>query len=60
MRKVKVAQIGIGHRGIGILRDILLDNPKCEIVAVCDSYEDRTADALNIVKEKQGNDVFGS
>ena len=38
----------------------MLDNEKCEIVGVCDSYEDRTKKAQDIVKEKQGNVPFGS
>ena len=60
MRKVKAAQVGLGHHGYGLLKDIILDNPKCEVVAVCDLYDDRTKAGQDIVKEKQGNVPFGS
>ena len=60
MRKVKVGQIGLGSRGYSLLKDIMLDNEKCEIVAVCDTYEDRTKKGQDIVCEKQGNVPFGS
>lgn len=58
MEKVRVGQIGFGGRGRGLLHDIILDNDKAEVVAVCDLYEDRTQRAKEIVEEKQGTTPF--
>lgn len=69
MKKIRVALVGLGARGygvmvndelLGILPDVLLANPKAEVCAVCDTYEDRVKKAQELVKEKQGNDIFGT
>ena len=41
--KISIAIIGLGKRGSGLLRDILVKRKDLDIVAVCDVYEDRTA-----------------
>lgn len=60
MRKIKIGQVGIGSRGHWLLKDVMLENEKCEVVAVCDVYEDRTKEAQDMVNEKYGKVPFGT
>lgn len=69
MKKIRVAMVGLGQRGygvvvdnelIGLLGDAILANPKAEVVAVCDVYEDRVKNAQKMIKDKRGNDAFGT
>ncbi len=59
MEKVNVGIIGFGCRSYG-MTDILLGFEDVEVVAVCDKYEDRVQNGLKLVKEKKGNDAFGT
>ncbi len=54
---VKVAFIGLGGRGLGLLKQCLLRmHNDVEIVAVCDTYEDRAQAGKSAVKHsKRGN-----
>ena len=45
-RKINVAFIGHGHRGIGILK-LLLEMDDVNVVGVCDRYDDRLEAAKN-------------
>lgn len=47
---IKGCVIGLGQRGFGLIRDVLLKNKDLEIVAVCDVYEDRVQRALETVE----------
>ena len=40
-KKIGIALIGLGNRGISMLHDCLLPRREVEIVSVCDVYEDR-------------------
>ena len=40
MKDIKVGFIGLGSRGIGLLRDVVLRQGE-QVTAVCDTYEDR-------------------
>lgn len=52
-RKVKLAVIGLGERGFGNLKDLLLTmTEEVEIVALCDIREYRVERAANAVVEK--------
>lgn len=51
--KVKVGIIGLGCRGRGLLRSMLAC-PEADVVAVCDSYEDRKKEGVQIVEERRG------
>lgn len=51
MRDINVAVVGIGARGHGNLKTIL-NIEGVKVKAVCDIYEDRCQDAVDIVKEK--------
>ena len=47
MNNVRIGLIGLGQRGGGVLRDVLLQNKeKVTVTAVCDLYEDRVQDAI--------------
>jgi len=56
MKTVKVGFVGLGHRGRGMLKTSLACE-ECEVVAVCDCYEDRAQDGVNIIREKRGTDA---
>ena len=62
MKKFRMAVIGLGGRGTGMLRDNILHFDDVEIAAVCDLYEDRVERALNIIKERRPDDpqTFGT
>ena len=53
-KKLRLVQIGLGHRGAGLLRNILANMEDVEFVGVCDAYADRTKDAADAVEEKTG------
>lgn len=50
MKKHKIAVVGLGQRGLGWVTHIL-DREDAELVAVCDVYEDRVQDMVNLAKE---------
>ena len=52
MEKVKTAVIGLGQRGSSMIKHLLLGMDNCEIVAVCDVYQDRVDAAKGMIKEK--------
>ncbi len=50
MKKHKIAVVGLGQRGLGWVTHIL-HREDAELVAVCDVYEDRVQDMVNLAKE---------
>ena len=60
MEKVKTAVIGLGQRGYSMIKYLLLGMDNCEIVAVCDKYQDRVDRAIECIKEKNDKEVFGT
>lgn len=52
-RKIKMAMIGLGSRGKGLLETAYLEHPEAEFVAVCDIYQDRCEECADII-EKAG------
>lgn len=60
MDKVRIGFVGLGPRGRGLLNDIVLQNPKAQVTAVCDVYSDRTAEGAKLVEEKSGAKPFAS
>lgn len=52
---IKSCVVGLGNRGFGLIRDVLLKNSDIEIVSVCDIYEDRVARAIEKIKESGSN-----
>ncbi|MBO4217252.1 MAG: Gfo/Idh/MocA family oxidoreductase [Clostridia bacterium] len=57
MEKVRIAMVGYGSRGRGLL-PLLLDMDDVEITGVCDKYEDRANDAAAKVTEVSGKTPF--
>ena len=53
-KKIRVGQIGLGGRGLGLLQNVILLQEDVEVVAVCDLYEDRMQVAAEAIKEKRG------
>lgn len=51
--KFRVGVIGLGMRGMAHVKDILTEREDTVITAVCDLYEDRMDEAVNICKEKK-------
>ena len=49
MKDIKVGFIGLGSRGIGLLRDVVLRQGE-QVTAVCDTYEDRANEGADAVK----------
>ncbi len=62
MDQVKVAAVGVGGRGYGILAGLLLQMDNVHVTAVCDLYEDRVKAAEDAVAAKygDGNRPFGT
>ncbi len=62
MEKVKLAVVGLGSRGYGILRDLVLNMDNAVVTAVCDLYEDRVIRAAECVEKAygEGNRPFTS
>ncbi|MBQ5926822.1 MAG: Gfo/Idh/MocA family oxidoreductase [Clostridia bacterium] len=52
MEKVRVGVIGIGARGV-VLLHAMLACEECEVTAVCEVYDDRLQNGVDIVKEKR-------
>jgi len=60
MEKIKAGIIGYGQRSVGMMRLLFQMPEKVDIVAVCDLYPDRVADAQKAVKEALGYDCYGT
>lgn len=60
MKTVKMAVIGLGSRGFGLLKDILLNMSDVEIIGVCDNYADRVERAAGEVQSRRSKAPFGS
>ena len=60
MEKIKAGIIGYGQRRVGMMRLLFQMPEKVDIVAVCDLYPDRVADAQKAVKEALGYDCYGT
>ncbi|WP_135555914.1 Gfo/Idh/MocA family protein [Paenibacillus cymbidii] len=54
-RKIAIGVIGLGKRGIGLLKGVILPREDVEVVAVCDLYEDRRERASALVETATGH-----
>ena len=52
-KKVTLGLIGLGARGIGLLKTVFLHHEDVEFAVVCDVYEDRCQEAAELI-EKSG------
>lgn len=53
MENIKVGWIGLGGRGLSLLRDVVLAQHET-VTAVCDLYDDRCADGADVVEKACG------
>ena len=60
MEIVRTAVIGLGARGQSLIKPLFLGMDNCEIVAVCDLYQDRVDLIVSQIKEETGKEVFGT
>ena len=58
--KIKLAVIGVGCRGLSMLKNVITIIEDFEITAICDLYQDRVDAAIKLVTEKNGNTPYGS
>ncbi|MBR7140792.1 MAG: Gfo/Idh/MocA family oxidoreductase [Clostridia bacterium] len=56
MKKLRMAIVGLGSRGGGMLHSFYSKQKDIEILYTCDEYEDRAKDNAQFVKEHMGND----
>lgn len=54
MKRLKVGIIGLGNRGLGLLKEIVLPMEDVEVTAVCDSYGDRAQVGAEAVRAAYG------
>ena len=57
MRKIKLGIVGLGDRGYGLLRDVIVKSEDYEVVAVCDIFDDRNENAVSLIKSETGVDA---
>ena len=55
MNDIKVAFIGLGCRGLLLLKDVVLPQKQCSVTAVCDAYTDRAEAGAEAVRDAGGN-----
>ena len=55
MEHLRLGFLGLGQRGNGLLHNVLRNFPEVDVVALCDSYPDRTEAAAKKVTELRGN-----
>lgn len=59
-RKVKLAVIGLGGRGLGMIQSVISKFEDVEITAVCDLYPERVEKAIAEVVQRVGNTPCGT
>lgn len=52
--RLKIGVVGLGGRGTGLLKDVMLKMDDIEVIAVCDRYEDRRNNGAELVEQKNG------
>ncbi len=55
--RLKFAVVGLGARGKGMIEEIMLKMDDIDIIAVCDTYQDRCEDAVKTIKENKNIDA---
>ena len=54
MEKLRVGVIGLGSRGHGLMKEVILQMPMVEVTAVCDAYADRAEEGGRLTREMCG------
>lgn len=57
--KFRMGVIGYGKRGSSVTREILLRMKDVQVIAICDSYEDRVREGIADVGKKEGKPANG-
>ena len=60
MEIVRMAVVGLGNRGYGLMKNAIMPIEGVEIAGVCDIYEDRLQRAADYVKDKNGISPYAS
>ena len=50
MKEIKIGFIGLGARGYGLMKYVVLEQGE-QVTAVCDVYEDRAVSGADVVEE---------
>lgn len=56
--KLRIGIIGLGGRGLGLLKSVILKFRDIDVVAVCDLYADRTEEGAKTVRRTRGTEPF--
>ena len=56
---INACVVGMGGRGYGLLRGVLLNNKDIRILAICDLYEDRVARGVEAARNAGMTEVKG-
>ena len=59
-KSVKFGVIGLGNRGMSLLKSNIINLEDADITAVCDAYADRTAAAADFVESKRGKRPYAT
>ena len=59
MENLKVGFVGLGGRGRGLMKSVLKRFDDVDVVAVCDEYEDRSAAAVEMIRQFRGTEAAG-
>ena len=60
MEKIRLGIVGLGQRGSSMMKSVVFKIEDYEVVAVCDFYEDRVADAAKLCEERYGAVPFST
>lgn len=55
MNKINIGIIGLGARGYALLEHVILEIDYVNVLGLCDLYEDRVTQGLDMVEKKRGN-----
>lgn len=58
--KIKIGYVGIGRRGLGVLRECFSQMKDVEVKYVCDLYEERIERGIRVVEEKGNYTPIGT
>lgn len=54
-KSIKIGYVGLGRRGTHVLENCILQMPDVEVTVICDKYEDRMLNAVELFKKANRN-----
>ncbi len=57
MKKIRMGVIGLGNRGMSVMKDVILNFDDVDVVALCDLCPDRVEKGNEAVKKLRGHDA---